>query len=155
MSTGPRGEAATDTDSTTAPDTSQPTARTKWFSLGVLALGLSMIVLDGTIVGVALPAIIADLHLDLTDAQWVNSLYAVLLAALLLSTGDLADRWGRKRLFLTGLVVFVGGSLLAAAASSHGFNAAGSRVKSVMLLTRRPTYFLAASWPRASASRAR
>ena len=47
MSTGPRGEAATDTDSTTAPDTSQPTARTKWFSLGVLALGLSMIVLDG------------------------------------------------------------------------------------------------------------
>lgn len=55
MSTGPQGEAATDTDSTTAPDTSQPTARTKWFSLGVLALGLSMIVLDGTIVGVALP----------------------------------------------------------------------------------------------------
>ena len=47
-------------------------------------------------------AIIGDLHLDLTDAQWVNSLYAVLLAALLLSTGNLADRWGRKRLFLTG-----------------------------------------------------
>ncbi|MGP5117344.1 hypothetical protein ACTXJL_08300 [Corynebacterium casei] len=55
-----------------------------------------MIVLDGTIVGVALPAIIAELEMNLTDAQWVNSLYAALLAALLLSTGRLADRRGRK-----------------------------------------------------------
>ncbi|WP_065573608.1 MFS transporter [Micrococcus luteus] len=64
-------------------------------------------------------AIIADLHLDLTDAQWVNSLYAVLLAALLLSTGNLADRWGRKRLFLAGLVVFVGGSGLGVGSSTE------------------------------------
>ena len=66
-----------------------------------------MIVLDGTIVGVALPDIIRDLKMDLTDAQWVNSLYAVLLAALLLSTGRLSDRWGRKRLFLIGIVIFI------------------------------------------------
>ncbi|MET3679818.1 MFS family permease [Micrococcus sp. UYEF5] len=99
----------------TSTETSAPApSRRDWIGLAVLSIGLGLIVLDGTIVGVALPAIIADLHLDLTDAQWVNSLYAVLL----LSTGDLADRWGRKRLFLTGLVVFVGGSLLAAAASS-------------------------------------
>ena len=91
-----------------------------WFALAVLSIGLGLIVLDGTIVGVALPAIIGDLHLDLTDAQWVNSLYAVLLAALLLSTGNLADRWGRKRLFLAGLLVFVAGSLAAAAASTAG-----------------------------------
>ncbi|HIW46090.1 MAG TPA: MFS transporter [Candidatus Yaniella excrementigallinarum] len=77
-----------------------------------------MIVLDGTIVGVALPRIISDLGLDITAAQWVNSLYAVLLAALLLSTGKLADRWGRKRLFLTGLIVLVAGSLVAAASGS-------------------------------------
>lgn len=96
---------------------SAPTRR-EWFGLAVLSIGLGLIVLDGTIVGVALPAIIGDLHLDLTDAQWVNSLYAVLLAALLLSTGNLADRWGRKRLFLAGLIVFVAGSLLAAAAST-------------------------------------
>nr|WP_265331380.1 MFS transporter [Micrococcus luteus] len=103
----------------TSSETSAPAqSRRDWIGLAVLSIGLGLIVLDGTIVGVALPAIIADLHLDLTDGQWVNSLYAVLLAALLLSTGDLADRWGRKRLFLTGLVVFVGGSLLAAAASS-------------------------------------
>ena len=106
MSTGPRGEAATDTDSTTAPDTSQPTARTKWFSLGVLALGLSMIVLDGTIVGVALPRIISDLHLDLADAQWVNAIYAMIFAALLLTVGRIGDRWGRRRTFV-GVVLFV------------------------------------------------
>ncbi len=77
-----------------------------------------MIVLDGTIVGVALPTIISDLDLDLSSAQWVNSLYAIVLAALLLSTGRLADRWGRRRLFLAGIVVFVGGSLLAAASET-------------------------------------
>lgn len=96
-----------------------PTTR-DWLALAVLSIGLGLIVLDGTIVGVALPAIIGDLHLDLTDAQWVNSLYAVLLAALLLSTGSLADRWGRKRVFLAGLVVFMGGSLLAAMSADAG-----------------------------------
>lgn len=101
----------------TPPVEATPTRR-DWLGLAVLSVGLGLIVLDGTIVGVALPAIITDLGLNLTDAQWVNSLYAVLLAALLLSTGNLADRWGRKRLFLAGLVVFVGGSALAAAASS-------------------------------------
>ena len=84
----------------------------------MLATGLGMIVLDGTIVGVALPDIIKDIHLNLTDAQWVNSLYAVLLAALLLSTGKLSDRLGRKLLFLVGIVVFVGGSVLAAMADA-------------------------------------
>ena len=96
-----------------------PTRR-GWFALAVLSVGLGMIVLDGTIVGVALPDIIKDLHLDLTDAQWVNSLYAVLLAALLLSTGKLADRWGRRLLFLVGLVVFVGGSILAGMSDAAG-----------------------------------
>ncbi|RLY93787.1 MFS transporter [Kocuria tytonicola] len=94
--------------------------RRDWVALGALAAGLGMIVLDGTIVGVALPAIISDLHLDLTDAQWVNSLYAVLLAALLLSTGKLADRWGRKTMFMAGLLVFAGGSLLAALSGTAG-----------------------------------
>lgn len=100
----------------TAPDA--PPSRREWLALAVLSIGLGLIVLDGTIVGVALPDIIADIGLDLTDAQWVNSLYAVVLAALLLSTGRLADRWGRKRLFLAGLVAFVAGSILAAAAGA-------------------------------------
>ena len=83
-------------------------SRRAWFGLAVLSAGLGMIVLDGTIVGVALPDIIRDLNMNITDAQWVNSLYAVLLAALLLSTGRLSDRWGRKRLFLVGIVIFIG-----------------------------------------------
>lgn len=99
------------------PDAPAPSRR-DWLALAVLATGLGMIVLDGTIVGVALPDIIADTHLNLTDAQWVNSLYAVLLAALLLSTGKLSDRLGRKLLFLIGLIVFVGGSVLAAMADA-------------------------------------
>ena len=109
---------------------SPPTAR-DWGALAVLSIGLGLIVLDGTIVGVALPAIITDLKLDLTDAQWVNSLYAVLLAALLLSTGNLADRMGRKRLFLIGIVVFVGGSLLAAASPSAGMLIGARAVQAV------------------------
>ena len=61
---------------TTAP-TAQESAPTRreWLGLAVLSIGLGLIVLDGTIVGVALPAIIGDLHLDLTDAQWVRKPY--------------------------------------------------------------------------------
>lgn len=89
----------------------------RWIGLGVLAAGLSMIVLDGTIVGVALPRIITDLALNLNDAQWVNSLYAMVFAALLLAVGRLADRIGRRTVFVAGLVVFVLGSIAAAAAT--------------------------------------
>ncbi|MER0028233.1 MFS transporter, partial [Corynebacterium sp. KPL4043] len=86
--------------------------------MAVLSVGLGVIVLDGTIVGVALPSIITDLQLNLTQAQWVNRLYAVLLAALLLSTGKIADTWGRKRAFLIGLTIFVAGSVLAGFSTS-------------------------------------
>ncbi len=113
------------------PAVEAPPTRREWLALAVLSIGLGLIVLDGTIVGVALPDIIADLHLDLTDAQWVNSLYAVVLAALLLSTGKLADRWGRKNLFLAGLVVFVVGSLLAAMSDAAGPLIAARAVQAV------------------------
>lgn len=86
--------------------------------MAVLSVGLGVIVLDGTIVGVALPSIITDLQLNLTQAQWVNSLYAVLLAALLLSTGKIADTWCRKRAFLAGLTIFVADSVLAGFSTS-------------------------------------
>lgn len=86
----------------------------KWGALWVLAVGLGMIILDGTIVGVALPTIISDLDLDITQAQWINSIYSVVFAALLLSTGRIGDRLGRKRVFVAGTTTFVVGSLLAA-----------------------------------------
>ncbi|WP_229117347.1 DHA2 family efflux MFS transporter permease subunit [Enemella dayhoffiae] len=90
------------------------TDRRRWIALWTLAAGLAMIVLDGTIVGVALPTIINDLRLDLTDAQWINSLYNVVFAALLLTMGRVGDRLGRRSLFLTGIALFLIGSVLAA-----------------------------------------
>ncbi|SDS68764.1 MFS transporter [Microlunatus soli] len=92
----------------------------RWAGLAVLAASLAMIVLDGTVVGVALPTVIADLHLDLTDAQWVNSLYSVVFAALLITAGRIGDRFGRRRLLLIGLAVFVLGSVCAALSSGIG-----------------------------------
>ncbi|MGF6884170.1 EmrB/QacA subfamily drug resistance transporter [Nocardia sp. GAS34] len=95
-------------------------SRARWWALGVLALGLSMVVLDGTIVSVSLPVIIADLGLNFTQAQWINSVYAVVLAALLITAGRLGDRLGRRTLFAAGVVLFVAGSLLAASAEAPG-----------------------------------
>lgn len=115
---------------TRTPDTLVPTRR-DWLGLATLAAGLGMIVLDGTIVGVALPDMIQPLHLTLSDAQWVSSLYAAILAALLLSAGRLADRWGRKRLFLIGIVVFVAGSAAAAASGTGGALIAARAVQAV------------------------
>jgi EmrB/QacA subfamily drug resistance transporter len=99
---------------------SNVTGRRRWFGLGVLAAGLSLIVLDGTVVGVALPVLIRDLDLSLNDAQWVNGIYSVVFAALLLTAGRLGDRLGRRRMFIVGLVAFMVGSLLAALATSGG-----------------------------------
>lgn len=86
----------------------------RWVGLAVLALSLGLVVLDGTIVGVSLPVIIADLKLSLTDGVWVNSLYSVVFAALLLTAGRLGDRMGRRRLLIAGILAFVLGSVLAA-----------------------------------------
>ncbi|MGV9482821.1 MFS transporter, partial [Gordonia aichiensis] len=77
-----------------------------------------MVVLDGTIVSVSLPVIIADLDLNFTQAQWITSIYAVVLAALLITGGRLGDRLGRRNMFAIGVVIFVAGSVLAAAADS-------------------------------------
>lgn len=77
-----------------------------------------MIVLDGTIVGIALPTIITDLQLSLTTAQWINSLYAVVFAALLMSCGRAGDMLGRRSLFITGIAIFTVGSLIAALSAS-------------------------------------
>lgn len=105
--------------------------RSDWIGLWVLALALAMIVLDGTIVGVSLPAIIADLNLSLTEAQWINSLYSVVFAALLLTSGRLGDRFGRRRLMLAGIFIFMLGSILAAIASTGDLLIASRAVQGV------------------------
>lgn len=85
----------------------------RWLTLVTLSLGVALIVIDGTIVNVALPVIIRDLHLNFTDAQWVTTIYALVFAGLLITTGRLADRFGRRRLFAAGVALFVASSVFA------------------------------------------
>jgi EmrB/QacA subfamily drug resistance transporter len=92
--------------------------RRRWLIMPVLALGVSLIVIDGTIVNVALPEIIDALQMDLSEAEWTNSLYALVFAALLIAVGATADRFGRRRLFTIGVVVFALASVLAALSQS-------------------------------------
>ncbi|MGB1711943.1 MAG: DHA2 family efflux MFS transporter permease subunit [Miltoncostaeaceae bacterium] len=92
--------------------------RSRWLIMPVLALGVSLIVIDGTIVNVALPEIIDALQMDLSEAEWTNSLYALVFAALLIAVGATADKFGRRRLFVAGVVVFALASVLAALSQS-------------------------------------
>src|SRR4051794_7910877 len=93
----------------------------KWWTLVAVAAGTFMLLLDVTIVNVALPDIAKELHASLADLQWVIDAYALTLAALLLTAGSLADRFGRRRLFAIGIVVFTAGSLLCGLAQSPVF----------------------------------
>jgi EmrB/QacA subfamily drug resistance transporter len=90
----------------------------KWWTLGIVCAATFMLLLDVTIVVVALPDIQTSLHTSFSDVQWVTDAYALTLAALLLTSGALADRYGRKLLFIVGLAVFTMGSALCAAAQS-------------------------------------
>jgi EmrB/QacA subfamily drug resistance transporter len=83
----------------------------KWLPLVAISLGTFMLLVDVTIVTVALPDMAHDLSASLSDLQWVMDIYALALAALLLGCGTLADRSGRKRIYLIGLVVFALASL--------------------------------------------
>src|SRR5436305_4384956 len=91
---------------------------TKWWTLGAVCLGTFMLLLDITIVNVALPSIQTDLGSSFADLQWVVDAYALTLAALLLTGGALADMYGRRRLYTIGLVVFSLASLLCGLARS-------------------------------------
>src|SRR5580704_11381320 len=84
----------------------------KWWTLIAVCAGLFMLLLDVTIVIVAQPAIQIGLHASFSEVQWTLDAYALTLAALLLTSGSLADRYGRKLLFSIGLVIFTIGSLL-------------------------------------------
>jgi EmrB/QacA subfamily drug resistance transporter len=93
----------------------------KWWSLLAVCLATFMLLLDITVVNVALPEIQSDLDTDLTGLQWVVDAYTLLLAALTLSMGTLADRFGRRRLFVIGVGVFTLASLLCGLATSATF----------------------------------
>jgi EmrB/QacA subfamily drug resistance transporter len=84
----------------------------KWWTLGAVCVGIFMLLLDLTIVNVALPSIEHAFHASLSDLQWVIDAYALTLAALLLTSGSLADLFGRRIVFAIGIVAFSAGSLL-------------------------------------------
>ena len=93
----------------------------KWWTLLVVCVATFMLLLDITIVNVALPDIQADLKSDFSDLQWVIDAYALMLAALLLTAGSLADLLGRRRVFVVGLVLFTVASLLCGLATTPTF----------------------------------
>ena len=102
------------------------TGKKRWWALVVLALGVAMIILDGTVVNVALPAMVKDLDLSTTDAEWVTAAYSLTFASLLILNGRLADRFGRRLLFALGIVLFVGASVLVAM-STNSIEVIGAR----------------------------
>src|SRR5205814_1583335 len=92
----------------------------KWWTLLAVAFGLFMIMLDNTIVNVALPSIQRDLGIGISELEWVVNGYALTFAVLMLTGGKLADFLGRRRIFIIGLLVFTVSSLACGLASSAG-----------------------------------
>src|SRR6266496_2179238 len=88
------------------------TDRNRWIALYVLCAGVLMIVLDVTVVNVALPSIQSDLGFSQSSLAWVVNAYLIAFGGLLLLAGRLGDLIGRKRIFLAGLAVFTAASLL-------------------------------------------
>ena len=93
--------------------------RRRWISLVVLCAGFLMIILDQTIVNVALPSIQTDLHFSQSNLAWVVNAYLIAFGGLLLLVGRLGDLIGRKRIFLVGLTVFTAASVLCGLADSQ------------------------------------
>ena len=93
----------------------------KWWTLVAVCTGIFMLLLDISIVNVALPYIEQDLKASLADLQWVIDAYALTLAAFLLTAGTVADAVGRRRVFSIGVVVFTAGSLLCGLATGPTF----------------------------------
>ena len=93
----------------------------KWWTLGAVAFGLFMIMLDNTVVFVALSSIQSDLHISQSELEWVVSGYALTFAVLMLTGGKLADMLGRRRIFIVGLAIFTASSLACGLATSAGF----------------------------------
>jgi EmrB/QacA subfamily drug resistance transporter len=93
----------------------------KWWTLAAVAFGLFMIMLDNTVVNVALPSIEKDLNISISQLEWIVTAYALVFAALLITGGKLADLFGRRKIFIVGLAVFSLSSLACGFAPSAGF----------------------------------
>ncbi|TDU90406.1 DHA2 family methylenomycin A resistance protein-like MFS transporter [Kribbella voronezhensis] len=117
--------------------------------LTVTCLGQFMVLLDNTIVGAALPDMQHRLHIQLTGLQWIVDAYVLLVAMLLLSGGVFADRFGRKRVYLAGAVVFTAASVLCSFAPSAGWLIVGRVLQGIGASALSPASLalLAAAYP--------
>ena len=97
-----------------------PAGRSRWLAFGVLSAVQLMIIIDTSIVSVALPSIQSDLGFSQSSLAWVVNAYLIAFAGLLLLAGRLGDLIGRKRVFVTGLAAFTAASLLCGISQSQG-----------------------------------
>lgn len=118
-------------ESATATPTTDRYWRYRWWGLLAISIGVALIIMDATIVSVAIPSIVADLGISSTQIQWVQEVYTLIFAALLLTWGRLADRFGRRRIMFAGVVIFVAASLLCAVADSGAMLIAGRALQGV------------------------
>src|SRR4029077_3399486 len=106
------------------------TASRRW-TLVATIIGSSLTFIDATVVNVALPALQADLRATITDVQWVIEAYALFLGALILVGGSLGDQFGRKRVFLLGVVFFTAASIACGVATSPGLLIVGRALQGI------------------------
>ena len=90
----------------------------RWKAMPIIALAVSIIIMDATIVNVVLPVLIRDINLTASDAEWINSVYALVFASLLITVGRIGDIFGRRRLLVIGILIFGVASVLAAVSYS-------------------------------------
>ena len=109
-------------------NTDSPTGIRKWMPLGVLAFALLIIILDTTILNVSLRTIITDLHTNIQSMQWVITAYSLMLAAFTITGGRLGDLFGRKKMFVTGAIIFAVGSFITSISSSVGMMIVGEAI---------------------------
>ncbi|WP_238815466.1 MFS transporter [Nocardia brasiliensis] len=99
----------------------------RWWILGVLCLSLLVLMLDGTVLNLAIPSLIRELNATPADIQWILDAYVLVFAGLLLTAGSLSDRFGRRRMLIVGLAVF-GVASLAAVLATEPWQVVGARV---------------------------
>lgn len=92
----------------------------RWWALIDLSIGLAIVIIDNSVLNVAIPYILRDLHTSFDALQWVISGYALIIATILITVGRLGDLFGRKRIFLLGCVLFAIGSFIASLSKSAG-----------------------------------
>jgi EmrB/QacA subfamily drug resistance transporter len=110
----------------------------RWLILGVICLAQLTVLLDNTVLNVAIPSLTRELHAETADIQWMINAYSLVQSGLLLTAGSAADRYGRKKLLVVGLALFGVGSLVAGLSGSTGqliAARAGMGVGGALLLT--------------------